>query len=97
MAADAITHAASALAGGRIDTPLKETPSAISVLTAEFLEDIGATSFGSAAEWAPNSIPVGETATFGEHQAVVKPLGRLFQGFLEHHPRQHAVRAGEVG
>jgi len=42
--------AASALAGGRTDAPLKLTSAAISVMTSQFLEDIGATDFRSAAE-----------------------------------------------
>ncbi len=70
--------ASSALAGGRVDTLLKETPSAISVLTAEFLEDIASTSFGSAAEWAPNSIPIGETSTTGDYQVNVRGVGASF-------------------
>ena len=70
--------ASSALAGGRIDSLLKETPSAITVLTAEFLEDVGATSFGSAAEWAPNAIPVGETATTGEYNVNLRGVGNSF-------------------
>src|SRR6187549_1051887 len=49
--------AASAQAGGRINTPLKDTPAAVSILTREFLDDIAATSFSGAAEWAPNAIP----------------------------------------
>lgn len=70
--------ASSALAGGRVDTLLKETPSAISVLTAEFLEDIAATSFGTAAEWAPNSIPTGETSTTGDYNVNVRGVGASF-------------------
>jgi outer membrane receptor protein involved in Fe transport len=70
--------ASSALAGGRIETPLKDTPSAISILTAEFLDDIAATSFSSAAEWAPNSIPVGDTATFGEYNTNMRGVGNSF-------------------
>src|SRR5688572_21646077 len=70
--------ASSALAGGRIDSLLKETPSAISILTAEFLEDIGATSFGSAAEWAPNSIPTGETSTTGDYSVNFRGVGNSF-------------------
>jgi outer membrane receptor protein involved in Fe transport len=49
--------AASALAGGRTDTPLKLTSAAISVMTSQFLDDIGATNFRSAAEWALNWVP----------------------------------------
>src|SRR4051812_27470503 len=49
--------AASALAGGRTDTPLKLTSAAISVMTSQFLEDIGSTNFRSAGEWAVNWVP----------------------------------------
>ncbi len=70
--------ASSALAGGRVDTLLKETPSAITVLTAEFLEDIASTNFGTAAMWAPNSIPVGDTATTGEYNTNIRGVGNSF-------------------
>jgi len=49
--------ATSTLAGGRTDTPLKLTSAAISVMTSQFLEDIGATNFRSAGEWALNWVP----------------------------------------
>lgn len=49
--------ATSALAGGRTDTPLKLTSAAISVMTSQFLEDIGSTNFRSAGEWALNWVP----------------------------------------
>lgn len=49
--------ATSALAGGRTDTPLKLTSAAISVMTSQFLEDIGSTNFRTAGEWALNWVP----------------------------------------
>lgn len=49
--------AASALAGGRTDAPLKLMSAAVSVMTSQFLDDIGATNFRSAAEWALNWVP----------------------------------------
>lgn len=70
--------ASSALAGGRIDTLLRETPSAITVLTAEFLEDIASTSIGTAAEWAPNSIPTGEQSTTGDYSVNIRGVGNSF-------------------
>ena len=70
--------ASSALAGGRVDTLLRETPSAITVLTAEFLEDIAATSISSAAEWAPNTIPTGETSTTGDYSTNIRGVGNSF-------------------
>ncbi|MBE7539066.1 MAG: TonB-dependent receptor [Opitutaceae bacterium] len=72
--------ASSALAGGRIEAPLKETPSAVTIMTREFLDDIAATSFSSAAEWAPNAIPVGDTGggAGGEHNVNMRGLGSSF-------------------
>ena len=70
--------ASSALAGGRIDSLLKETPSAISILTAEFLEDIASTNIGTAAEWAPNSIPTGEQSTTGDYSVNIRGVGNSF-------------------
>jgi outer membrane receptor protein involved in Fe transport len=55
--------AASALAGGRTDAPLKLSSAAISVMTSQFLEDIGATNFRSAGEWALNWVPFPESNT----------------------------------
>src|SRR5690606_37742917 len=43
--------ATSSLAGSRLNTELKDTAAAISVLTSEFLSDIGATSLTEALEW----------------------------------------------
>lgn len=70
--------ASSALANGRIDSLLKETPSAITILTAEFLDDIAATSIGTAAEWAPNSIPTGEQSTTGDYSVNIRGVGNSF-------------------
>ncbi|MBI5692627.1 MAG: hypothetical protein HZC55_21310 [Verrucomicrobia bacterium] len=49
--------AASALAGGRTDAPLKLTSAAISVMTSQFLDDIGSTNFRTAGEWSLNWVP----------------------------------------
>jgi outer membrane receptor protein involved in Fe transport len=70
--------ATSALAGGRIETPLKETPSAVSILTREFLEDIGALSFNDAAAWAPNVIEAAVTQTFGDYNVSIRSIGASF-------------------
>ncbi|MBM3853339.1 MAG: hypothetical protein FJ399_09300, partial [Verrucomicrobia bacterium] len=70
--------ATSALAGGRIETPLKETPSAVSILTREFLEDIGALSFNDAAAWAPNVIEGAVTQTFGDYNVNIRSIGASF-------------------
>ncbi len=44
----------SSLAGSRLNTPLRDTGAAISVLTAEFLSDIGAIDLPEALQWANN-------------------------------------------
>jgi outer membrane receptor protein involved in Fe transport len=47
----------SSLAGGRTDTPLKVTPSAISEVTTQFIADLASTDLRTVAEWLPNTIP----------------------------------------
>lgn len=49
--------AASSLTGSRSDAPLRETPAAVSVLTREFLDDVGVTDYLSAVEWTTNAMP----------------------------------------
>jgi outer membrane receptor protein involved in Fe transport len=70
--------ATSALAGGRIETPLKFTPSAITMLTREFLDDIAATNFTQAAEWAPNTMPAHHFTNFGEYNVDLRSIGSSF-------------------
>jgi len=50
-------QAASTLAGGRINTDLKDTSAAISVLNRQFLDDISSTSITDAMEWSVNAAP----------------------------------------
>lgn len=57
--------AASSLAGGRADTELKYTPAAISVMTSEFLDDIGATNLRDSLEWSMNYVVSSEVNTTG--------------------------------
>src|SRR5439155_7667022 len=47
--------ASSSLAGARLSTPLKDTPIAYSVLTAEFLDAFNITNVAEAAQWTVNS------------------------------------------
>lgn len=49
-------RATSSFAGGRISTPLRDTAASISVMTGEFIRDIGAANFLEAAKWAPNAV-----------------------------------------
>lgn len=46
--------ASSSLAGSRLNTPLRDTAASISILTAEFISDIGATNITEALQWANN-------------------------------------------
>lgn len=72
--------AASALAGGRTDSPLKLTSASISVMTSQFLDDIGSTNFRSAGEWALNWVPQLDvnTATAGGFQINYRNMGASF-------------------
>jgi hypothetical protein len=47
--------ATSALAGGRLNTPLKDTPVAYSVLTKEFMDAFNITDLTEAAQWSVNT------------------------------------------
>jgi len=69
--------ATSALAGGRTDTPLKETPAAISVMTRQLIDDLAATSFSGIADWAVNSIPAYNInqSPFGDYAINLRGLG----------------------
>ncbi len=57
--------AASSLTGGRTDTELRFTPAAISVMTSEFLDDIGATNLRGSLEWSLNYVVSSEVNTTG--------------------------------
>lgn len=46
--------AANTLAGGRINTPLELTPSAITVITKQFMEDFAINNFQDATQWTMN-------------------------------------------
>jgi len=72
--------AASALAGGRTDSLLKDTPAAVSVITRELIDDLGATSFHDLAEWAVNSIPEyrRNESPFGDYAVNLRGLGSSF-------------------
>ncbi|HEU5081684.1 MAG TPA: TonB-dependent receptor [Opitutaceae bacterium] len=72
--------ATSALAGGRTNTALKDTPAAISVFTRQFLDDINATDFRTAAEWAVNAIPDynSNQSPFGDYAINLRGLGSSY-------------------
>lgn len=51
--------AANSLAGGRLSTDLMQTPASISVMTREFLDDLGISDVQGALKWATNSVAAG--------------------------------------
>lgn len=67
--------ATSAMAGGRIDTLLKDTPAAVTIMTQEFMEDAGIINFVEAAEWAPNAIPLHDDSDYNDFNVNVRGIG----------------------
>jgi outer membrane receptor protein involved in Fe transport len=51
--------ATNSLAGGRLSTELMKTPASISVMTREFLDDLGVSDVQGALRWAANSVAAG--------------------------------------
>lgn len=51
--------ATNTLAGGRLSTDLMQTPASISVMTREFLDDLGISDVQGALQWATNSVAAG--------------------------------------
>lgn len=54
-------QATSTLSGGRLATDLDKTPAAVTVLTREFLDDLGALSVQEALQWATNGVAANES------------------------------------
>lgn len=73
--------ATSSLAGGRTDTPLKDTPAAISVITKEFMTDIAATGIRDVAEWTVNAAPNHNTSNTVTNQAYELVIRGQAAGF----------------
>lgn len=74
--------ATASLAGGRLATNLRDTAAAVTVLTEEFIRDIGATSFLEAARWAPNAVPQTEVRgqdLYNDYQVSFRSLGGRYQ------------------
>jgi outer membrane receptor for ferric coprogen and ferric-rhodotorulic acid len=74
--------ATASLAGGRLSTNLRDTAAAVTVLTEEFLSDIGATTFLEAARWAPSSVPQSEIdggSLYNDYSVSFRGLGAGFQ------------------
>lgn len=73
-------RAADSLTGGRIELPLDRTPAAVSVLTRDFLDDIAASSFTTAATWTTNAfLQSNGTSNFSEFQVNFRGVGSGLQ------------------
>ncbi len=72
-------QAVDTLEGGRIATSLDHTPAAISILTREFLDDIAATSFMSAAIWTTNASLQNQNSNFADFQINFRGVGSGLQ------------------
>src|ERR1017187_7957908 len=57
--------AVNSLAGGRNNTPLAITPTTVSALTAEFIDDLQLTNATDALKWTMNAIPQNLTPNVG--------------------------------
>ena len=68
--------ATSSLAGSRLNTNLKDTAASLSVLTKEFMDDIGATSVADAMAWSTNS-----QLTMGDDLALASSSDNVNQTF----------------
>ncbi len=75
--------ATNSLVGGRLASPLQELPSAVSVLTRDFLDDIAATDLLGAAQYFPNAVP-GAPAGMSDYAVSLRgfPSGFLYRNFF---------------
>jgi iron complex outermembrane recepter protein len=77
--------ASNTLAGSRLNTSLKDTAASLSVLTAEFIQDIGANSLEEAMAWSTNSqLDVQDTISLA---SVTADDNSTFYSFTQHRIR----------
>jgi outer membrane receptor protein involved in Fe transport len=69
--------AASALAGGRLATDLRDTPVALSVITREFIDALNLTDLSEAARWSTNGV---EAPDNGQQNFFNNPVYYLVRG-----------------
>lgn len=76
--------AVDSLAGGRSNTPIKLTPSAMSSLTRTFIEDVGINNVRDALRWSPNVVPsdygAGKASPFNAWDFNFRGAGQSVQG-----------------
>lgn len=71
-------QAVSTLSGGRIQTDLKDTPATISIITKEFMEDLGLTSSQEFALWSPSAEPVNRESFSDDYGVSMRGMGTSF-------------------
>ncbi len=74
-------YATNTAIGGRINQALKDTASAVSVLTSEFVKDVGAINFLEAMKWGTNAVAQAEYVPdniFENNQVNFRGLGKSF-------------------
>ena len=72
-------QATTTLAGGRIQTELKDTPATVSILTREFMEDLGLENVVDFSRWAPNAeVAYAEGGFLDEYRTQSRGLSPSF-------------------
>lgn len=72
-------QATTTLAGGRIQTELKDTPATVSILTKEFMQDLGLDNIVDFSTWAPNAeIAYAEGGFLDEYRTQTRGLSPSF-------------------
>ncbi len=72
-------QATTTLAGGRIQTELKDTPATVSILTKEFMQDLGIDNIVDFSTWAPNAeVAYAEGGFLDEYRTQSRGLSPSF-------------------
>lgn len=72
-------QATTTLAGGRIQTELKDTPATVSILTREFMDDLGLDNIVEFSAWAPNAeVAYAEGGFLDEYRTQTRGLSPSF-------------------
>lgn len=72
-------QATTTLAGGRIQTELKDTPATVSILTKEFMQDLGLDNIVDFSTWAPNAeVAYAEGGFLDEYRTQTRGLSPSF-------------------
>lgn len=79
--------AASSLAGGRLNTPLADLASSVSVMTRQLLDDLAVTDFAEATRWMPSAVPrdiISGPDAFADYAVSVRgfPSGFMYRNYF---------------